>query len=93
MTDESMSSIHFCTNPKGYLRHYSYIFRKLETLGAEFNNFSCYRLGTMLYLYIQNGEEATKTSEFQHEIGVTVAFMKIIRRVKKGFVKLSSNDT
>ena len=49
MVDESMRAIKFCTTPKGDLPHYSYIFRKPETLGAEMNNMACSRLGMMLH--------------------------------------------
>ena len=49
--DESMSAIRFFTTPKGYLPHYSFILRKLDTLGTEMKNVVCLRLGTMLNLY------------------------------------------
>ena len=49
-TDESMSSIRFCTTPKGNLPHYYYIFRNMKSLGTEINNVACSRLGAMLYL-------------------------------------------
>ena len=49
--DESMSAIRFCTTPKGYLPHYSFILRKPDTLGTEMKNVVCLRLGTMLNLY------------------------------------------
>ena len=65
MADKSMSAIQFRTTPKGDLPHYSYIFRKPETLGKETNNLECSSLGTMLHLDIQKGEEAMKTSNFQ----------------------------
>ena len=71
MAYESMSAIQFCTTPKGYLPHYSYNFRKLESLGTEVNNVACSRLGTMLHLEILKVEEATKTLIFQNDISGT----------------------
>ena len=68
MAHESISAIQFCTTPKGYLPHYSYNFRKLESLGTEVKNFPCSRLGTMLHLDILKGEEAMKTLIFQNDI-------------------------
>ena len=59
--DESMSAIHFYTTPKGDLPHYSYIFRNPETLGTEMNGVACSRMGNMLHLDIQKGEEVMKT--------------------------------
>ena len=56
--DYSMSAIQFCTTPKGCLPHYSYIFRAPEPLGTEIKNVAWSRLGTMLHLDIQKGEEA-----------------------------------
>ena len=76
--DESMSAIRFCTTPKGDLPHYSFIFRNMETLGTEMNNVARLRLGTMLHLDIQKGEEAMKTSKFQIYLGGTTACMKIL---------------
>ena len=60
-----MSAIQFYTTPKVYLPLYSYIFRKKDALGTEIKNVACYRLGTMLHLDIQKGEEAMKTYIFQ----------------------------
>ena len=50
----------FIPPPKGDLPHYSFIFRKPEPLGIDTKNVACSMLGTMLYLYIQKGKEATK---------------------------------
>ena len=63
--DELMSAIQFFTTPKGYLLHYSYIFRKPDLLGTEMKNVDCSRLGTMLHLGIQKGEEAIKIFIFK----------------------------
>ena len=73
-----MSAIQFCTTPKGYYPHYSYSFSNLEPLGADIRNVACSRLGTMLHLDIQKGEEAMKTSEFQKYLGGTDTCMKIL---------------
>ena len=56
-----MSAKNFCTTHKVYPPHYLFIFVKQETLGAELNHFTCYRLGTMLYLDIQKEKELEKT--------------------------------
>ena len=74
--DESMSAILFHTTPKGYLPHWSYLFRKPEPLGTETKNVVCLRLGTMLHLDIQKGKEYMKTSKFQKDIRGTTACMK-----------------
>ena len=52
---ESMSSIHFCTTPKGDLPNYSYMFRHPEHLGTDIKNVACSRLGNRLHLDIQKG--------------------------------------
>ena len=54
---------------KGDLPHYSYIYRNPEPLGMEIKNLACSRLGTMLYLEIQKGREATKTAKFKLQNG------------------------
>ena len=63
--DESMSSILFHNTPKGYLLHYSYIFKKPDPLGTEMNNADFSRLGSMLHLEIQKREEDMQTSTFK----------------------------
>ena len=88
-----MSAIRFCTTPKGYLPHYSYIFRNLEPLGTEMENVACSRLGMMLHLEIQKGKEAMKKSQFQNVLGSTTGCMKRIAIATKGCVQLTSNDT
>ena len=45
-------------------------------MGTEMKNVACSRLGTMLHLDIQNGEEAMKKLTFQSELGGTAACMK-----------------
>ena len=47
----------------------------------------------MLYLDIQKGKEAMKTSEFQKYLGGTTAYMKIRLTDNKGYGQLTSNDT
>ena len=53
---------------------------------------ACYRLGTMLYIDTQNGEEATKTAKFQQYIGGNAVCTKIIMMSTKGCGQLTSND-
>ena len=59
----------------------------------DINNVSCYRLRTILHLEIQKGKEAMKASNFQHNIGGTVEFMKRLMMDKKGFFQLTPRDT
>ena len=59
--DELMSAIIFFTTPKGDLPHYSYNFRKPEPLGIEINNVVCSKVGMVLRLETQKGEEDMKT--------------------------------
>ena len=47
----------------------------------------------MVYLWIKNWKEETKTSEFQHHIGGTAVCMKILTRGKKCCCQLTSNKT
>ena len=63
-----MSTIQFCTTPKGYLQHYYYIFRKSEPLGTDMNNVAADNV-TPRYL---KENEAMKTSKFQNYIGGTI---------------------
>ena len=53
----------------------------------------CSRLGTMLHIYIQKGEEATKTSDFQKYHVGTAACMKRLAMATKGYDQLTSNGT
>ena len=92
-SDESMSTIQFCTTPKVDLPHYSFIFGKPGPLGTDMKNVVCSRLGAMLHPEIQKGEEAMKTSKFQKDIGGTTAFMKRLSISTKGCGQLTSNDT
>ena len=57
------------------------------------NNVTCSRLGTMLHLDIQKGEEAMKTSSFQKYLGVTAVCMRRLSMDTKGCGQLKSNDT
>ena len=91
MADESMSDIKFCTTTKGYLPHYSYIFRNKEPLGTEMKNVACYRLGAMLHPYTQKGKKAMKTSNFQKYPGGTAACMERLMMATKGCIQLKSN--
>ena len=85
--------MHFCTTPKDDLPHYSYIFSNPEPLRTEIKNIDFYRLGTMLYLDIQKGKEATKAEKFQQHIGGTAAWKNIPMIAKKGCGQVMSNDT
>ena len=78
MENEPMSAIRFCTTPKGDLPHYSYIFRKPDPLGTDMKDVVLSRLGEMLYLEIQKGKEATKTSKFQFFLDGNTACIKRI---------------
>ena len=91
--DESMSAIQFRTTTKGYLPHYSYIFRNPEPFGTDMKNVACSRLGKMLHLDTQKGKEATKTSKFKIVLGSTTACMKRLDITAKGCDQLTSNDT
>ena len=92
-TDETMSAIKFHTPPKGDLPHYSYIFRKPESLGTQMENVAYSRLRTMLHLEIQKYKEAMKTSNFQNGLGGTTACMKRLAIATKGCGQLTLNDT
>ena len=59
----------------------------------ELKNVACSRLGTMLYIDIQKGREALKTSKFQNVLGGTTACMKRLDIDTKGCGQLTSNDT
>ena len=54
---------------------------------------TCSRLGTTLYLEIQNNNEVTKASDFQQDIVGEVSCMKRIMKYNKGCGQLSSNGT
>ena len=71
-----MSAVGFCTTSNGYLPHYSYIFRKPDTLGTYINNVACSMLRTMIHLDVQKGKEAMKSSNFQQHIVETATCMK-----------------
>ena len=47
----------------------------------------------MLYLDIKNGDKATKTAEFQNDVGGAISCTKIIMKYTKGCIQLSSNYT
>ena len=47
----------------------------------------------MLYLEIQKGKEAMKTSEFQKYLGGTASYTKRRLTADKGCGQLTSNDT
>ena len=76
--DESMSTIRFCTMSKGYLTHLSYIFRKPEPLGTEFETVACSVTEDFIFLGIQRGEEGMKSIWFHLELGNTATCAKIL---------------
>ena len=88
-----MSAIQFRTTPKGYLPHYSYIFREIDPLETEMKNVNLSRLGNMLHLDIQKGKEAMKTSEFEKYIGGNSYCMKRLAIGTKGCGQLTANHT
>ena len=67
--DKSMSAICFHIMGKGNLRHLSYMFRKLEPLGTEFNTVACSVTGIFLFLEVQIGKEGMNHSKYQQELG------------------------
>ena len=54
--DDSMSTISFRTTVKGDLTNLSYILRKPETRGVEFNTVACYVTGDLLLIEIHIGK-------------------------------------
>ena len=60
---------------------------------TEMKNVVCSRLGTMLHLDIQKGEEAMKKSKYQKDIGGTTVCMNILSVATKWYGKLASNYT
>ena len=81
---DAMSDILFCATPKGYLPHYSYIFRKPYKFGTNMDNLACSRLRTLLHLEIQKGKEDMKTSTFQKNSGATAEYTKTLIMATKG---------
>ena len=61
-------------------------------MGTDMKNVECSRLGTMLHLEIQKGEEDMKTSKSQNVLGGTTACMKRLAIATKGCGQLTSND-
>ena len=85
--DESMSEIRFRTTAKGNLPHLSYIFRKLEPLGAEFKKFACSVTGALLFTEVQRWEEGTKKSKYHKELGATASCTKRTMEATRGKVR------
>ena len=56
-------------------------------------NVARYRLGTMLHLDIQKGQESMKRSNFQKDLGGTTACMKRLAISTKLCGRLTPNDT
>ena len=55
IVDKFTIYILFHTTPKSDMTHYSFIFMNMYPFGKELNITACYRLGTILYLYIKKG--------------------------------------
>ena len=53
---ESMSAILFWTKEKGNLPHISYIFRKTDPLGTEFNTVACSVTWALILIELQRGK-------------------------------------
>ena len=81
--DESMSAIFFMTTAKGNLLHLSYIFRKPEKLGKEFNKVACSVTGALLLIEVQIWKEGMKHSNYKKELGATVTCTKKILEATK----------
>ena len=64
-----MSAIRFGTTVKGGLPHLSFIFRKPEPLGTEFNNVTCYVTGALIVILIQSRKEGMKKSQYHMNLG------------------------
>ena len=54
--NESMSAIRFRTAAKGNLTHLSYIFRKIEPLGTEFNTIAYSVTRGLIFIEIYRGK-------------------------------------
>ena len=61
--DDSMSAISFRTTAKDNLPHLSYIFRKPEPLGTEFNIVACYVTGDLIFIEVYRVNEWIKHSK------------------------------
>ena len=88
-----MSFIQLFTPSKGYLPHYSYIFRNMYPLGTYMNNVDGSRLVNMLHLEIKKGKDAMKTPIFQKYTRGTAVCMKRIIMATKVCCQLTSNGT
>ena len=62
-------------------------------MGTDIKNVDCSRLGNVLYPEIKKGNEAMKTSEFQHQIGWNGACIKRLIMSSKGCGQMTSNYT
>ena len=69
-----MSLISFLMTTKGNLPHLSYIFRKTEPLGTEFNKVVCSITGALLFIEVQRGKEGMKEIRYKKELGATAEF-------------------
>ena len=82
--DDSMSAIHFWKMAKGKLPHLSFIFRRTDPLGTDFNTVACYITGSLIFIEAHRVKEGMKHSKYQQDIGATTAFTKRITETTKG---------
>ena len=64
-----MSAVRFWTTARRDLPHLSYILRKPESLGTDFNTVACYFTGALLFAEIQRGKEETKNRKYHLQLG------------------------
>ena len=62
--DDSTIAVNFWTMTKGKLPHLSYILRKPEPLGAEFNTVTCSSTGALLLIEVQRGKEGMNHTKY-----------------------------
>ena len=82
--DESMSAIRFWTTEKGNLPHLSYIFRKPEPLGTDFNTVACSVTGALLCIEFHRGKEGMNHRKYQQELGANASCTKRMAEATKG---------
>ena len=64
--DESISAISFQMTVKGNLPHLSYIYRKTDPLGKEFNTVACYVTGAFIFIEVHIWKEGINYSKYQN---------------------------
>ena len=81
---ESMSAISFWKMAKGNLPHLSYIFRKPDPLGTDFNTVACSITWDLLFVESQRGKEVAKNSKYQKDLGATASCTMRMMETTKG---------